>query len=652
MAKLQMSKIEIILPVEDSRRLLQLLQKRGVVEIEKSTDERLSSLPTAEITARLQRNISTAKSALNSINARCGIKPSMLDALNGRKKISQTEFSKETENSEKILSVCSAVNDYEKKISALKSERAKTQARLDMLSAWLDMQLPMSYTGSKNTKTYIGALPDLLNHEKIEEMLDNLAAVDIISAQKEQTCIVVTCHASDAETVYSLLRDNSFSPLSVKSRKEPSEEAELLKKAISDNEEKEKEYIGKITQNRALIPKIELLADYLTIKRDRYVSAGDMGLTEKTARITGYVPTKYADDIKKELLDNFAAVEISSPTDEDDPPVLLENSSFSEPVEGITEMYALPNKRDVDPSSVMAFFYYLFFGMMLSDAGYGLLMVIGTCFVLKKFSIEGALRRSMKMFRNCGISTLIWGTLFGSWFGDLPQVIASNFFGKIIETTALWFEPLDDPIKLLLFSFLLGIAHLFLGLAVNFKMLWKEGKRFDAFCEVIPIYITITGVAPLAASILTSVSPVFLTVGKYMLIAGVILILLTSGRSGKNIFMRFFGGIYGLYNIATGYLSDILSYSRLLALGLATGSIASVINLIGTMPQNILLKAVLLTVVGVIGHMANLGINLLGAYVHADRLQFVELFSKFYEGGGRAFKPLKMDTEYVNISEN
>ena len=308
MAKLQMSKIEIILPVEDSRHLLQLLQKRGVVEIEKSTDEKLSSLPTAEITARLQRNISTAKSALESVNARCGIKPSMLDALNGRKKISETEFSKETENAEKILSVCSAVNDYEKKISALKSERAKTQARLDMLSAWLDMQLPMSYTGSKNTKTYIGALPDLLNREEIEEMLDNLAAVDIISAQKEQTCIVVTCHASDAETVYSLLRDNSFSPLSVKIRKEPSEEAELLKKAISDNEDKEKEYIGKITQNRALIPKIELLADYLTIKRDRYVSAGDMGLTEKTARITGYVPTKYADDIKKELLDNFAAV--------------------------------------------------------------------------------------------------------------------------------------------------------------------------------------------------------------------------------------------------------------------------------------------------------------------------------------------------------
>lgn len=652
MAKLQMSKIEIIMLLEDSKRILELLQKRGVVEIEK-TDDEMPTLSTAEITARLDRNIKTAKSALESVKSRCGIKPSMLDALNGRKKISEAEFLKESENAEKILSLANTINDYEKKISALKSERTKLQTKLDALFPWESMTLPLAFKGSKKTRTYIGALPGALSKDEIEEMLGGLASVDVISSQKEQTCIVVTCLLSDSDDVYSSLRDGSFSPLTVTSRNEPKDEINSLKKSISDNEKAEAEYIDKITQNRTLIPKIEFLADYLAVKRDRYSSAADMGITRKTAAISGYIPSKYADSLKQELVDKFnVAAEITAPADDDDPPVLLENGRFSEPVEGITQMYALPNKRDVDPSSVMAFFYYLFFGMMLSDAGYGLLMVIGTCFILKKFNVEGTLRRSMKMFRNCGISTLIWGSLFGSWFGDLPQVIASNFFGKTIETTALWFEPLDNPIKLLLFSFALGIAHLFLGLAVNFKILWKEGKRFDAFCEVVPIYITILGVAPLAASILTSVSPALQEIGKYMMIVGVILILLTSGRSSKNIFMRFFGGIYGLYNIATGYLSDILSYSRLLALGLATGSIASVINLIGTMPQNIVLKAVLLTVVGVVGHTANLGINLLGAYVHSDRLQFVELFSKFYEGGGRAFKPLKMDTEFININEN
>ena len=182
-------------------------------------------------------------------------------------------------------------------------------------------------------------------------------------------------------------------------------------------------------------------------------------------------------------------------------------------------------------------------------------------------------------------------------------------------------------------------------------MLWSEGRKVDAVCEVVPIYVTILGVAPVAASILTSVPAVFISVGKYLAIIGAVSILLTSGRSGRNVFMRFFGGLYGLYNVATGYLSDILSYSRLLALGLATGSIAGVINLIATMPQNTVIKAVMLIVVGVIGHTANMGINLLGAYVHSDRLQFVELFSKFYEGGGRAFAPLKADTKYIKFEK-
>ena len=330
---------------------------------------------------------------------------------------------------------------------------------------------------------------------------------------------------------------------------------------------------------------------------------------------------------------------------------MLENSGFSAPVEGITKMYAMPSKRDVDPTPVMSFFYYLFFGMMLSDAGYGVLMVIGTTIALKKFNLESAMKKTLTMFRNCGISTIIWGALFGSWFGDIVQVVGREFFHKEIGSIALWFQPLDDPIKLLLYSFALGILHLFLGVAVSFKMAWNEGRKLDAFMDTVPIYLTILGVAPLAAGILTSVPAILKTIGTYMLIAGVVLLVLTSGRSSKSILGKFFGGLYALYNTATGYLSDILSYSRLLALGLATGSIAGVINLIGTMPQNMAVKTVLLVVVFIMGHTANLAINLLGAYVHTDRLQFVELFSKFYTGGGREFSPLAVNTKYIKFKE-
>ncbi len=182
-------------------------------------------------------------------------------------------------------------------------------------------------------------------------------------------------------------------------------------------------------------------------------------------------------------------------------------------------------------------------------------------------------------------------------------------------------------------------------------MSWKDGRKLDAFCDSVPVYLTVLGVAPLGAGILTEVPAVLKTIGSYMMIAGVILLVLTAGRSSKSIFGKFFGGLYALYNTATGYLSDILSYSRLLALGLATGSIASVINLIGTMPENKIVKLVLLIVVFAVGHTANLAINLLGAYVHTDRLQFVELFSKFYTGGGREFQPLTVNTKYIKFKE-
>jgi V/A-type H+-transporting ATPase subunit I len=300
----------------------------------------------------------------------------------------------------------------------------------------------------------------------------------------------------------------------------------------------------------------------------------------------------------------------------------------------------------------MAFFYYLLFGMMLSDAGYGVMMVLGTAFVLKKFKVEESLRKTLKMFFYCGISTVFWGALFGSWFGDIIPIICKEFLNIQPPSLALWFEPVADPIKLLLFSFAIGIVHLFAGLAVSFKISWDEGRKLDAILDTVPTYLLVLGAAPLGAGILISVPGILTAIGKYVALAGVVLIVLTAGRSSKNIFARLGLGLYSLYNTAAGYFSDILSYSRLLALGLATGSIAGVINLMGSMVDNITLKAIVLTVVFLVGHPLNMAINLLGAYVHTNRLQFVEFFSKFYEGGGRAFSPLKANTKYIRIKED
>ena len=233
------------------------------------------------------------------------------------------------------------------------------------------------------------------------------------------------------------------------------------------------------------------------------------------------------------------------------------------------------------------------------------------------------------------------------------------FFGTEISVPALWFIPLNDPVKLLMYSMLFGLIHLFLGMGMKAYMCIRDRRYMDLFCDVILWCFLLIGLilillpTELFASIsqMTIVFPAALnTLAKAMAIIGAVGIVLMSGRGNKNPVLRIALGAYDLYNI-TGWLSDVLSYSRLLALGLATGVIASVVNQMGSMLGGGILGAIVFIVVFVVGHVFNLAINLLGAYVHTCRLQYVEFFGKFYEGGGRAFVPFKQNTKYVEIKE-
>lgn len=539
-----------------------------------------------------------------------------------------------------------------KTITEAQAEIIQLGIRSDLLEPWTTLDVPTNFKGTSKTNAYIGSIQGSRTAEEIEAQLPEGCCVEVVSNFKEQTNLFILCSKDVAEEAENCLRRLAFVPVSESASITPSE---MIRKNTAQRKELNKLIAASekaITEMSEYREMLKFGIDFLAMRREKYEVLGKLGVTESTFVLEGYVPEKYFDSLKREIEKKHTAV-ISGfePAEDEDVPVLLENSSFSSPVEGITKMYAMPSKTDVDPTPVMSFFYYLFFGMMLSDAGYGIVMVIGTMIALKKFKLENSMRKTLIMFRNCGISTIFWGAMFGSWFGDIVQIVGREFFGKEIGSIALWFQPLDDPIKLLLYSFGLGILHLFLGVGVSFKMAWDDGRKLDAFLDTVPIYLTILGVAPLAASILTEVPKILTTIGTYVMIAGVVLLILTAGRSSKSIFGKLFGGLYALYNTATGWLSDILSYSRLLALGLATGSIAGVINLIGTMPENKAVKLVLLIIVFIVGHTANLAINLLGAYVHTDRLQFVELFSKFYTGGGREFTPFAVNTKYIKFKE-
>lgn len=652
MAKLRMKKIELIAPLTDSKEIIELLQRRGVVELCRAEDDCLEQTNVAAVTGSFDKFRTSAIQALDMLDKYVPEKTSVADMFGGRTEIDKHDFGSRAAQLEKIMNSANEILRCGRIITDSESERQQLMIKCDTLRSWEGLDVPLNFRGTETTSAFIGTVPYQITADELEAQLPEGTCAEVVSAAKDQTNLFVLCCKDRKQECEDGLRKLMFAEFGESERCSP---AELIAKLGSQCEELERKRdgaekrIGELAESRG---DLKFAADYLTMRKDKYDALNSLGFTENTFVLTGFIPEKYCESLRKEIeADHTAYIAFTDPSEDEDVPVLLENGRFSAPLEGVTAMYAMPSKGDVDPTPVMAFFYYLLFGMMLSDAGYGIIMVIGTMIALKKFRLEESMRKTLVMFRNCGISTVIWGALFGSWFGDIVQVVGKQFFDKDIGSIALWFQPLDDPIKLLLFSFGIGILHLFLGVAVAFYMSWKDGRRLDAVFDAVPIYLIILGVAPLGAGILTDVPQTLKTIGGYMLIAGVILLVLTAGRSSKNILGKLFGGLYALYNTATGWLSDILSYSRLLALGLATGSIASVINLIGTMPENKVIKLVLLIVVFIVGHTANLAINLLGAYVHTDRLQFVELFSKFYTGGGREFEPLTVNTKYLKFKE-
>ena len=659
MAKLNMKRIEILALIEDSKDIIDLLQRRGVIEItDYAHDAPLNKLMTGQSLSVFEKSLSAAQSAGAVLDTYAPQKKSLLNSVAGRKQISLSEFLEKTEKADTILRKAYEINALSKKIADEKSAAVHTETIMDALKPWLNLDVPIGYKGTAETKALAGTLPAFYTNESLTDaLLENAGeqlpvTLEVVSATKEQTCVFILCANDASSKVEQAVRELGFIHISENKKMVPKEQYAVYEATQAEHSKETEKAITEINKLAKYREDLEFVIDYFVLRIDKYESLAKIGLSKNIFVLQGFAPEDAAVCISKELEKKFAAaVSIVQPGEEEDPPVLLKNNAFASPVESVTEMYSLPSNTDVDPNPIMSFFYYLFFGLMLSDGGYGLIMTIAMLVVKKKVSLEEKTKRTVNFFLYCGISTIFWGAMFGSWFGDIFQVVGREFFGKEIPSLAIWFEPVKDPMKLLLFSFLFGIIHLFIGLGIRFSMLWKLGQKLDAVFDVIPVYLLVLGVAPMGAGIILDVPEIFSAVGRYLALAGAAFIVLTSGRSAKNIFGKLGGGLYGLYNAGSGYLGDILSYSRLLALGLSTGVIASVVNVLGTISSNMVVKGFMLVFVFIFGHAVNIAVNLIGSYVHTNRLQYVEFFSKFYEGGGRAFTPLKVNTKYYRFKE-
>lgn len=671
MAVLPMNKISIYGLKDNRKQILELIQRRGAVQTtgtKMGKNKIFSKMDTQPAKATFENSVKSLKNAVETLDSLVKPQKGFLDMLKGRKEITWEEYQQASGKASDSLKAAQNINALSKKISDAKADIIRYETSIEALKPWTDLDISMRTIGTVSTNIFIGTLPgeyteDMLKAE-LAAALPDLTAIDcqVISHSPQMTCIFVICHAKFGIKVESVLRGMGLTYPAAPSKEPPSERIEILKKRITNAQKLIEESEKEISSYADMRTDFLYTIDYYTMRIEKYEVLGTLWQSAHVFIITGYIPEEDYPALKKELEEKFSCfVETEKIGKKENPPVKLKNNKFAAPVEGVIESYSLPGKGEIDPTSITAIFYYVLFGLMLSDAAYGLIMFIGCGIILWKFkNIEENMKKMLTMFFYCGISTTFWGFMFGSFFGDAIEVISTTFFGVTVHTPCLWFAPIEKPMTLLMFSFLLGIIHLFTGLAMKFYILCKEKKYLDAVYDVVFWYFLVGGliVFLLSTKTFSDMAQLSFTLpalaGKIALVLaciGAVGIIFTSGRESKNPGKRFLKGLYGLYGVSS-YLSDILSYSRLLALGLATGVIAQVFNKMGAMLGGGVVGAIVFTLVFIIGHTLNIGINVLGAYVHTNRLQFVEFFGKFYDGGGEKFTPFSAKTKYFKISED
>ncbi len=645
---LKMQKLTLIGFLADKEALLRDMMKKKCVQIEGPENirdyESISEMTVAGIsqTYELEQDLAKFTSAIRAV--------SPYEEKGGLfAKKERTDFSVMLDKSlyEDAVSLRDEVNGIVKQIAEQKNASSRAQLQITALEPWKDLDLDLSVTQTRSTALmYLTATADV-NLEELEQKLQEaspLCYIHKVSSSSEMSCLLVLYHKDAQDAVMEVIKGfNTNRPDFASCKGTAAENISLLKNQIEASTRETERLTEQLKVAAKSAKLLKTGSDMISMQIDDQKVRENIFQTQSVFALTGWIAEEDADKVKK-LLDRYSCYyTLTQPEEGDDPPVKLKNSKFVQPYELITEMYSLPTPDGIDPTPMLTPFFILFFGMMLADAGYGLLIFL-LCFIgLKKLKPdEGFLKSAMQIGTSCGLSTIFWGVMYGGYFGNLIPQVAESWFGKTITIPAV-FDMLNDPMSIMILSFILGAVHLFTGMGIKIYMMAKRGHLMDGLMDIGLWYLILIG---LPMMILPAVSKV----GMVLAIAGAVGLILTQGRHEKNILMKPIKGVMSLYDI-TGYLSDVLSYSRVLALGLAGGIIANVFNLLGTMPGFNIIGVIAFVLIFVIGHVFNLAISGLGAYVHTSRLQYVEFFGKFYEAGGKPFRPFQANTKYTLISD-
>ena len=667
MSVVRMSKMSLVAHESDCGKLLKLFVKSGAVEVTRT--EEIEHTAFRQETARREEH----EAKLLRLTFAIGFLKEMVKEhrlfdkentpkLNFKKEnrlVELDEYYDAVKDEVEIFAVISEMENINSELVAIKSERARLQARKEQILPYAEM--PLKFSELKNTAhtvVYAGLVPA----EKADALVAECApyAETALYPSAKQSAFVAVAHSDNARELESVLAGYDFVSCSYDYDATAAEKLAEFKERAETLELRRKEAVERALALKEHLTKIKILYDYYKIE---IAKTDVMELCPRTGKafvMEGWVPADRTEALTKDIKKKCKLTEVffREPADDEQPPTLLKSDPVTGAFQGITEMFGVPAYRERDPGIFVAIFYFLFFGIMISDAGYGLIMALACFLIVKIFKPVKNSGRMLIMFGLCGISTVIWGALFGGWFSITLK--EGSFLDKLS-----WFNPMNEPLKMFLLSLAMGVLQMATGFAlkgvdeIKSKQVWSG--IFNQFGWVV-IFIGLALLFPTLTVFLGAINPdpvpewigVAGDVGMYVAIAGFAMIIL-GGAAGKKNPLKMvtgaLGNVYGSINV----VSDLLSYSRLFGLGLTTGVIGYVVNMLADLIVNTFFGGgwygwIVAVPVLIIGHAFNLSINLLGAYVHDSRLQYIEFFGRFYEGKGHAFNPLGGKTQYTYLN--
>ncbi len=667
MSIVKMKRLRLIGMQSERESMLRLLQHLGCVEIDEPGD-RKDDPDWASLTRPDTGALNEARDARSSVeNALKALKkygPKQKGGLlTPRPVITEGELFDDAAYRTGLADAGQLVA-LERKISALYAEQNKLRTQKLALAPWLALDIPLETASTPEVAVSFGTVAASTDLDAMDGALG--AVTDLYElmragADNELKYLVFLCHRSVEEDCQAVLKEYGFSRAALRGwTGTAAENDKRLDEQLADAARELESTIAQVGEYAAKKGALEQCLDRTGQEIAREEARCRLLDSSSAFFLEGWVPVPDEKKLLEQLGQYTCCWETQDPAPEDYPvvPVKLKNNRFTEPLTTITEMYSLPAYDGVDPNGLMMPFYVFFFGFMFADLGYGLILAGACAFINHKVHPKGGFGQLIRLMIMCGISSAVIGFFTGGFFSDFlaqftsmlglsqPVIPFLSVPDGVTGVPGPLLNVMGDPMTVLVFALAVGFVQIVVGMAVKFWMLCRRGRVVDAILDIGTWWVIFVGIGLFAAGIGNVAGyPVVLIIGCLM--------LLGQGRTAKG-FGKVTAIIGAVYNGVTGYFGDILSYSRLMVMMLAGSVIGQVFNILGAMPGGGMPPAIgipIFFIIFIIGHAFNIGLNVIGTYVHTSRLQYLEFFKQFYEEGGRPWRPLNIATKYVDIKE-